>query len=1252
MNQHRHPHNSEEQPSNQQQSLGDVQVKGDDNIFNVIQAEIVTLTQNKIIQISVDKIKTRPFISTSPYKGLRRFEAADRDRFFGRDQFLAGLVNELEQTNLVLVLGASGSGKSSVVRAGLIPFLWDKWGTRLVNLTLTPDQDPFESLYGSLLSQFKQSEVQFVRAGEVDTLSQLVAALKQLESFWLIFIDQFEEVFTTSDPGKRDRFITSLAQLCKDRSRDRTLKIVATMRADFLDRLDSAPANRLAKLTEKHRPLITQMHPDELRLAIEQPAAHHGVVFEVGLVEEIIKDVQGQAGYLPLLQYTLAMLWETEVADGGIYDRTLNIPSYRRLGGARGALQQRVSQIYQGMSAPEKLAAQRIFLKLVGIGGDTTAETDWKPVRKREARSRFSDALEQTVLTQLINANLLVSDAPAVGAESGATVEIAHEILLTSWDTLRNWIGQNREAIALRNRLNEDMERWKLEKLDDELWSGTKLAKAVDLQKDLTFNQVLGGFGPEATEFIKASVGLRDRQEQEKEARRRRDIRTAWGIAAGAISAAVVTGTAGTFAFVQWHESQKRNILQLVESAKSNFLADQQLNAMIDAVKAGRQSQNLLFGGDTVTAEVTGTLIWITSEIRERNKWRGTQASAASIAFMSDNQESDSQKLVVAGGDGITKIWDLVGNQIDVISTDKEKERRIFLSPDGWQIAIEKLNGIIELKDVSSKKLINQIESQQGGIQDLAISPNNQYVATVGSDGSTKVWDLTRNPATLIYAKEENSYQVAFSPDSQYIATGGDETVKLWDLAGNSITTIDTQQENIENIEFSPNGQRLVTVGAKDSTKLWNLANKTVALIDVTQGIEINANQGTIHSARFSPGRQQLVTAGEDGTIKLWDLAGNPITTLTTYQGSVLSLAFGPNGEWLATGGSDGTSKLWYFDEPITSIKIKQGAIYSTAFSPDSQWLATGGDNGTVKIWDLTGGNPTRIVPTGHESVLNVIFSQREQLATSGSSDEKIKLWDLMGTPISTISTHFQSVTSIAFSPNGRQLATSGNDNIIELWDLMSTKPLPITISTMQDKVWSIVFNPDGDQLATGGENGTIKLWSLEGDRVSEMVKNQEVVFRLAFSSTGDHLATTSNSANLLDSNLTIWDMAGNPISSTPTRQGLVWSIAFSKDGNYIASAGNDGTVKLWDLSGKLIANIEMQKGVVYGVEFSPDGKKLAVSDANGIINLLQVNDISNFKQLLAKSCGWLQDYLHNPIIDLGEADRTLCNSTRADEKK
>jgi len=528
-----------ENQQSQQQNLGDVNLLGDDNNFNMVQGDnnVITLNRTKIIQISVDEIKTREFNQASPYKGLKRFEAADKDRFFGRDQFLTGLVNELEQTNLLLLLGASGSGKSSVIRAGLIPWLTQKWGSRFTDLTLTPNQDPFNSLCHILHDRYPQAEAEFILEGKADSLTQVVNRVIPSEDFCFIFIDQFEELFTLAQADKRDHFIESLVQLVKalTKTQNRSVKIVATMRADFLDRL--SPYSALIKATDEHRPMIAEMQSDELRLAIEQPAAHHGVVFETGLVQEIIKDVQGQAGYLPLLQYTLDLLWETEKETGSLQDRTLNISTYRRLGGVRGALQKHVDQIYSNLSKQEQLAVQRIFLKLVGIGGDEESGTEWRPIRRRANRSEFSDELEQKILTRLINQNLLVSNRPDQFQES--TIEITHEILLTSWTTLSAWIRENRQAIALRNRLNDDVERWQVKKAEDELWSGSKLEQVLELRKDPTFNQVLGGFKQETNQFIDASVGKRNRQ-------RRRKIATLAGFSAITLLTATLFVSLGT----------------------------------------------------------------------------------------------------------------------------------------------------------------------------------------------------------------------------------------------------------------------------------------------------------------------------------------------------------------------------------------------------------------------------------------------------------------------------------------------------------------------------------------------------------------------------------------------------------------------------------------------------------------------------------------------------------------------------------
>lgn len=734
-----------------QAAIGDsnIQIQGDSNV--------ITFNRTEILQISVNEIKTRKFIETSPYKGLKKFESEDKDLFFGRDQFLKSLVNELKQTNLVLLLGASGSGKSSVVRAGLVPWLFQKYGTRLVNLIFTPDQDPFESLYASLLSKNTQNIAQFAREAKADTLTQVVTRLKQADDYWFILIDQFEELFTTSQPEKRDRFITSLVELAK--AKLLRVKIIVTMRADFLDKL--SPYAALVKATDKHRPMIAEMQLDELRLAIEQPAAHHGVVFETGLVEEMIKDVQGQAGYLPLLQYTLNLLWETEIKTGSINDRTLNISTYRELGGVRGALQQRVDKIYEDLSAQEKIATQRIFLKLVDIGGDEDSGTEWKPVRRRALCSEFSSELEQGVLVKLINNNLLVSDRPEQSQES--TIEIVHETLLTSWTMLNDWIKEHRNSIDLRNRLNDDVRRWKAPeakaKAEDELWRGSKLEKVLELKKDETFNQVLGGFSETANQFIDDSLGLRDR-------RRRRTI---LGLTGFSVTALLLAGIAGW----QWQRSQIGQAEALSTSSTALFTTDQ-LTSLLEALRAARQVKQTFGVNNEVRSKVVFALTQAVYSIKEYNRLEKHQGRVHDVSF-----SSDGKMIASVSGDGTLRLWDTNGRELKVIWGHRNTLKGVAISPNGKLIASVGEDGSVKFWKPDGQAVDN-LNGHIKSVTSIRFSPDGKTIASVSNDGTLRLWNLEEQESlTEILAIKGANHSISFSPDGKFIASTGEGLMVL-----------------------------------------------------------------------------------------------------------------------------------------------------------------------------------------------------------------------------------------------------------------------------------------------------------------------------------------------------------------------------------------------------------------------------------------------------------------------------------------
>ena len=705
---------------------GDV-IGGDSNVTTVYHTEI--------FQISEEKITSRELNKTSPYKGLKPFESRDKELFFGRDHFITTLVDELEQTNLVLLLGSSGSGKSSVVRAGLFPWLEKNYGTGFINLTFTPDADPFDSFYASLRGNYSQAEAKIAREVKAETLIQVVKNLKQADDFWFIFVDQFEELFTTSDENKRHEFINGLMQLSQ--AKLPKVKIMATMRADFLERLSDYP--QLVEATQKHRPMIIEMQPSELRDAIEQPAAHHGVVFEAGLVDTIIAEVQGQAGCLPLLQYTLNLVWEDEVKTAGINDRTLNISTYQTLGGVQGALQKHVNCIYDELSPSEQQATQRIFLKLVGIGENAESGIEWKPVRRRAQLSEFGDD-ERDVLLNLVNENLLVSDADlsatdskkgfftsSKSAKSHSTIEITHEILLTSWDKLHNWISENRRGIALRNRLYEDVKRWEdNRKPEDELWTGSKLEQILELRESENFIQVLGGFNTEANQFIDQSVGLRDRQL--RRARR------------GAVIGLTLAGLAivtSVFAFVQQQSALKQikqSIIYMTQASEALLRNNNQLDAMVEAIRAKKQLDNIWMGKDAVSLRVVGSL-GQTVHYNEYGFW---------------------ERLRLQGTD-------------------------VIFSPDGKLLAIID-DKIVRLLSVATGKRLQTLTGHEGWVRSVSFSPDGQTVATASADSTARLWDVTTGKQLqTLKGHQSRVYSVSFSPDGQTVATASDDsTVRLW----------------------------------------------------------------------------------------------------------------------------------------------------------------------------------------------------------------------------------------------------------------------------------------------------------------------------------------------------------------------------------------------------------------------------------------------------------------------------------------
>ncbi|QZZ23191.1 hypothetical protein J5X98_13130 [Leptothermofonsia sichuanensis E412] len=1153
----------------------------------------------------------------SPYKGLKKFEIEDRDRFFGRDQFVASLVHELEQNPLILLLGASGSGKSSLVRAGVIPRLLEKWGSHLVNLVFTPDENPFESLYASLLSRYKQSDARLVRQGTPETLIQAMKSLKQPGEHWLIFIDQFEELFTLTSAETRSRFIEGLTQLIK--TGDSTLKLIVTMRADFLDQFSAYPA--LGKLTQRQIRLMTDMQRDELWLAIKQPAAQSGVMFESGLIEEILRDVQGQAGYLPLLQYTLDLLWESERQNGNLQDRMLHARTYRELGGVRGALQKRVDQLYAEMPEAKQVAIKQIFLRLVTINGSDEA-SGGRAVSRRAYRSEFTGDLVNHTLKELIDQNLLVSND---SDRLQPTVEIAHEALLDSWQALKDWIADANQVIVIKHRLAEDVAHWQtLQKRDparaeEELWSGSRLETVLELRREKAFDLTLGGLNPDENRFIDASLRHRDRQ-------RRRTITGLVSFSAIALGLAVLALWQSYRAENQRRQALTGQIDTLSLTSSVLLASNQELQALLEALRAVQQLKAAPWAESDTQNQVRMALQQAVYGVREQNQLLGHGKPVNSVSF-----SPDGQLLASASDDGTVRLWRANGQWLKSLQGHGDRVYSVAFSPNGTLLASASEDKTIRLWQRDGQGAFQPYKVLRGHtapIYRVSFSPNGKLLASAGKDKTIRVWAIDGRQQQTLTGHTEAIWGISFSPNGTTLASASDDTtVRLWTINGQSLKVLKGHTDDVNNVSFSPDGQLIASASNDRTIRLWKA--------DGTPVRSLKGHGDYVNDIRFSPDGKHLASASWDTTIKLWSLDGQELTTLKGHRGYVWGLSFSPDGRQIASASGDTTIKLWAVndDQEIATLRGHSDDISRVSFSPDGKLIASASADNTVRIWSMTG--QLIKVLKGHTHLVNsVSFSPDGKLIASASADRTIKLWSIDGRELRTLTGHTSYVNGVSFSPDSQSLVSASADKTIKLWSVtgQALKTFPGHTSYVN----SVSFSPDGKRFASGSADNTVKLWSVDGPELKTLSGHTGAINSVRFSPNGKLLASGS-----ADGTARVWLVEGQAVTVLKGHGSYVNGVGFSPDSQLVATASADNTVKIWSVGGQELKTLAGHQGSVQSVSFSPDGRLTASASEDKTIKLWNAETL-NFDTLVTRGCDWIYSFLvTNPTVK--ESDKQIC---------
>ena len=1136
-----------------------------------------------------------PIISPpNPYKGLRPFVETDVGIFYGREKplqrILQRLIEDGPYQRFLAIVGASGSGKSSLVNAGIIPALHrgDLAGSENWFVTrMTPGNNPLRRLEMALLSiAFGDSDWISNRLHESPQgLVEVVADIMSEGDELVLVIDQFEEVFTQADDSQQQaHFLRNLFSAVH--APDSRVRVVIVLRADFYDRPLLYPG--FGDLLRDRTEIILPLQAHELESAIAKPAEQVGLKVEADLVAAMVNDVSQQAGALPLLQYALTELFEQREG------RMLTHAAYQKGGGISGALSRRADELYEKQNIMGREAIRQLFLRLVTIGEGV--EDTRRRVRWSELTSIAPTKTHPlwAVLDGYGKYRLLTFDHDPITREP--TVEVAHEALIRTWGRLHQWVEEDRQNLLIQRRLATAALEWHSNGHETGyLASGARLAQ-FELLADERFIILTD----HEKAYLAASSQARRRAKQ-------------WGqlfVAGLMVFSAVALALAG-LAWTAQRQAQHAEATAVFDRnranreatiARSRELASTALNrtdrldlALLLSLESGRAA-------DTFEAH-SSLLTLLQSNPRLLTFLHGHTERVRDVAFSPDGQllasAGQDGRIILRDANTHLPIRELVGMTGAV--------NAVAFSPDGRLLASGGTDALVYLWDVQTGERIGEpLPGHTDSIWRMAFSPDGKMLATASQDQTLILWDVAERQAigNPLTGHSDAVYDVAFSPDGRFIASGSaDGTVRLWDTkTGEAVGDSLTGHTNwVWSVAFSPDGQRLVSGSADTTLIIWDVVTHE-ALRQISTG-----HTGWVRSVAFSPDGQMIVSGSADGTLRVWSTENGELIALplTGHQDAVWRVAFSPDGSLLASASADKTLILWDIHQQVPlspHIFDTADSASSVTFSPDGQWLAVGGGS-DIWLWkDNSDNHP--IVLEGHIGpITSVAFSPNGQLLASGSADHTIILWDMathepIGEPLIG---HTEVVFGVAFNPDGRLLASGGDDGTVIVWDMAAHQPIDEALTGHADGVLGMAFSPDGRVLASASRDHTVILWDVTTHQPigKPLTGHTAEVTAVAFSPDGKLLATASR-----DNTIRLWDVATHQLIRQPFTGHVHWvlSLTFSPDGQWLVSGSRDTSIIWWNIeTGQPMGQpFFTQQGWVNGVAFSPDGSRLASATDDG----------------------------------------------------
>ena len=1112
-----------------------------------------------------------------PYPGLRPFTADDAASFCGRDSEVRELLGRLRDGQRELyVIGPSGSGKSSLVAAGLVPSLRDTpdlAGGAFVVRQLRPGAAPIAALAGGL----EATAAERAAAGAPwlsDAIGRLLAtsAAHAAGTRLLVFVDQLEELFTTTTAAPRAAFIAALRAL----RGDARVALVLALRADFYASLMESALwtdldGQLARLD------VSPLRGHRLAQAIEAPARALGVYFEPVLLERLLHDVADEPGALPLLQDTLVDLW---------HHRThglLRLAEYEAMSdGARTGLAVTVARRADGalgeLSPGRRDIARRVFLRLVQFG-DGAATT-----RRQQTRAELATTGDAADEIDAVVGNLadrrLITTSGGEGVAGAARIDLAHEILLSAWPALGEWIRTRKQDEQRRRVLEAKAAEWVHGgRGASRLLDADELREARGWLDDDKVRDL--GVSGDIQGLLARSAAALAAQAADAEARHRRWRRLVTVALSGLTIAVVAVST-----------------LAVIAGRRSRVASDKsrEVQLQLARTRTSQGAEQLMTGHPAralpylVAAREAGAE---DVPLRILFRWAGhglpVQRVVHDGVVTAVAWSPDGRRLATASTDHTVRIWDAVTGR-SMTLPHPDAVRGLAWSPDGLWLATASDRGG-QVWETIGGQVVTLPFAYGRGVRAVAWSPDGRWLATASDDATARIWDArSGQPVTpaLVHRRRVNA--VAWSRDGRWLATASDDgTAQVWDpRTGEVVAPPLAHHGAVSALGWSPDSRRVATASEDKTARVWDAATGRALTPPL-------GHQEVVTAVAWSPDGTRLATASADRTAQVWNAgSGERATAPFVHHDAVTAVAWSPDGLRVATASTDQTALIWdaVTGRPVTAPLEHEGAVTALAWSADGTRLATASEDMVARVWDAANGQSDTPAPLAHHDLVTVVaWSPDGRRVATASSDQTARVWDAAsGTPITAPLVHQGQVTALAWSPDGQRLATASADQTARVWDGRTGHPETPPLAH-QAWVAAVVWSPDGRRLATISYDRMARVWDpATGQLVTPPLEHQAPLRAIAWSPDGTHLVTTSD-----DQIAHGWDaVTGQATAPLLAHFGEIVAAAWSPDGQQVAIASVDHTARVWRPASGIATPPLPHHERISAVAWSPDGTRLA----------------------------------------------------------